>query len=359
MFTTNFRDFEKFDEPELNESQMMIRRARLKFDGHVFNPKWVYKVELALGNRNIGGISEFTNMGARLILDAVIKYQFTDNFSIWFGQTKLPGNRERVVSSQKMQFVDRNIINSRFNLDRDMGFQLHGSHKINSVAFRTAFAFSMGEGRNITETNLGGFMYTVRGEILPFGHFTDKKGDYVEADLVREKKPKLAIGVSFDYNDRAARARGNQGSWMIVDGSVRTNSLSTLWVDFIFKYKGWSFQGEYANRTSQDSPLLVDSTGTTQKDFFYVGHGYNLQTGYVFKRNWELGARFSKLFLDEIIVDNKENNTNQYTLVVSKYIVGHSLKIQSDITYTHYELSETNISVTDPLMFRFQVELAL
>jgi hypothetical protein len=38
-----------------------------------------------------------------------------------FGQTKLPGNNQRVVSSGSLEFTDRTINNSRFNIDRDFG----------------------------------------------------------------------------------------------------------------------------------------------------------------------------------------------------------------------------------------------
>ncbi len=353
LFTTNFRDFEKLDNPELNDYQMLIRRARLKFDGHVYDPRLTYKFELAFGNRNIGGISEYTNFGARVILDAVIKYQFHKNFSIWFGQTKLPGNRERVVSSQKLQFVDRNIINSRYNLDRDMGFQLHGKHMLGNMPVKTAFAFSMGEGRNITELNLGGFEYTFRAEILPFGKFSSKKGEYSEADLFREPKPKLAIGATFDYNDRAVRSRGNQGKFMIPDGNVVTNSLTTFWIDAILKYKGWSTQVEFGKRNSSSNNLVFREDATLFGTY-YTGYGINVQTGYVFKNNFEVAGRVSLLRPEQ----NVTNQTNQYTLVLSKYIVGHSLKIQTDISYTHFEIFNGDFK-EDPLMFRFQVEIAL
>lgn len=353
LFTTNFRDFEKFDQPELNDIQMMIRRARLKFDGHVYDKKWTYKFELAFGNRNIGGINEFTNMGARIILDAVIKYQFHKNYSIWFGQTKLPGNRERVVSSANLQFVDRHIINSRFNLDRDMGFQLRGKHKAGEMPILTAFALSMGEGRNITTNNLGGLEYTFRVEVLPFGAFSSKKGHYSEADLDREPKPKMAIGATYDFNDRAARVRSNQGSFVIPDGMVVTNSLSTLWIDMIYKHKGTSFMVEYAYRTSQDDPIVLDAAGEYYNSF-YVGQGINFQLGYLFKNNWEVAGRSSFLTPES----NITNQQNQYTFVISKYIVGHSLKVQSDITYTDYKTFQ-NEDRSDPLMFRFQVEIGL
>ena len=106
------------------EQSFNIRRSRLKFEGFAYNPKLTYKIELGLSNQDISGASEFTGDSPRYILDAVVMWDFYQNFSLWMGQTKLPGNVERVVSSGNMQLVDRSLLNSRFNIDRDMGIQL-------------------------------------------------------------------------------------------------------------------------------------------------------------------------------------------------------------------------------------------
>ena len=84
--------------------KMLIRRSRLKFDGWAYDPRIVYKVELAISNRDqrSGHIAESGNT-ANLVLDAAIKWSFqAKDWQLWFGQTKLPGNRERVISSQKL-----------------------------------------------------------------------------------------------------------------------------------------------------------------------------------------------------------------------------------------------------------------
>ena len=39
------------------EQNMLMRRARLKFDGFAFSPKLKYKIELGLSNRDISGAS--------------------------------------------------------------------------------------------------------------------------------------------------------------------------------------------------------------------------------------------------------------------------------------------------------------
>ena len=189
-------------------TNFLIRRARLKFDGFAVSPKLKYKIELGLSNRDMSGVSQFTGNTPRYVMDAVIKYNFYENFVLWVGQTKLPGNRERVISSANMQQVDRSILNARFNIDRDIGFQLrHHFTLFNDFLIREIFALSQGEGRNVVTGNLGGHQYTGRIELLPFGKFKGK-GDYFGSDLKREQKPKLAIGVTYDHNNDAVNSRG-------------------------------------------------------------------------------------------------------------------------------------------------------
>lgn len=350
LFSSNFRDFEVLDDPNLISTEFGIRRGRLKFDGFVGDPRWEYKVELALGNRNLGDISEFNNMGARLVLDAVVKYHFNKKYSFWVGQTKLPGNRERVVSSQKLQFVDRNIANSRFNLDRDQGIQFRAKEQFGNSRVNWALAISMGEGRNITVENQGGFEYTARLEWLPMGSFAGK-GDYVQSDIEREEKPKLSIGATLDYNDGAARVRANQGNWIYDSlGSVARADLSTFIADFMFKYRGWSATGEYFCRETTSNPQVLDWDGSVL-NAYYVGQGFSSQVGYLFRSNWEIAGRYSFVNPDEL--SDSKGMYQQYTLGVSRYVYGHTVKVQSDVSYMHY----TKVGVSDPLMFRVQLEV--
>ena len=335
-------------EGQSNESEFLVRRARLKFDGYAFSPKLEYKLELGLSNRDISGASEFTSDAPRYILDAVIKWHFAPNFEFWFGQTKLPGNRERVISSGNMQRVDRSLLNSRFNIDRDMGIQLR--HKFNlsdKFIVKEIFAISQGEGRNITTGNLGGHQYTSRLEILPFGEFASD-GDYSGSDLKREKTPKLAIGATYDFNNNAVKNRSNQGSYMANDVGFYETNISTVFVDAMFKYDGFSLMAEYSNRDAKD-PYAKNSDGTLTGDEVQVGSGLNLQAGYLFKSNWEVSGRYTNIALDKTITG--KDTENQYTLGVSKYIVGHKLKVQTDIS--HLEVANG----TNELMYRLQFDI--
>lgn len=327
------------------DDRFLIRRARLKFEGFAYSPKLEYKIELGLSNNDIGNDTpDQTDNGSNIVLDAVAKWQMVPGLTLYVGQTKLPGNRERIVSSQKMQFVDRSLLNSRFNIDRDAGLQLHHEHEVGQVILREIVSVSMGEGRNITINNQGGYDYTGRFEILPFGAFKSD-GEYVGSDIEREQTPKLALAAAYDFNNGATREQGQLGNFL-----SKERNLHTLFVDAMFKYRGFSAMGEYADKRAPRGPIvLVNDTGNVEETFV-TGNALNLQAGYLFPSNWEFAGRYTDF--------NPEKETQitpetQYTLGISKYIVGHSLKVQGDATLRDFEGSR------EAYVFRLQMELAL
>ena len=329
-------------------SNLLVRRARLKFSGFAYSPKLKYKLELGLSNRDIGKASSFTNEAPKYILDAVVKWNFSGNFVLWFGQTKLPGNRERVISSGDLQQVDRSLLNSRFNIDRDMGFQLrHHFNLTDTFIVKEMFAVSQGEGRNITTGNLGGHQYTSRIELLPFGKFASK-GDYRGSDLKFEPAPKLALGFTYDFNNDAVKNRSNQGSYMTNDTGFYSTNISTVFVDAMYKHKGFSVMAEYAYRDAEDA-FAKNSDGTLTGDEVQVGNALNLQTGYLLSKTLEISGRYTNIDWDSDITG--KGAENQYTLGLSKYIVGHKLKVQTDVSYLDLA------SKTNQFMYRLQVDI--
>ncbi|MUP45224.1 porin [Gramella sp. BOM4] len=322
------------------DQAFFIRRARLKFDGWALTPKLKYKIELGLSNFDIGGANVYTNNAPRYILDAVLKWNFYQNFELWAGQTKLPGNVERVISSGNLQFIDRSLLNSRFNIDRDIGIQLH--HKINlgdDFVIKEKFALSQGEGRNVVVGNIGGLQYTGRLEFLPFGEFL-KKGDYFQSDLEREETPKLMMGVVYDFNNDAVKTRSNLGTYMELDnGELYRTDIETWFVDAVFKYRGISFMGEYANRTSGDPLARIPGESTVEYTVL-DGEAFNLQAAYLFKNNYEIAARYTNNdYKDYTNVADIE----MYTIGASKYILGHKLKLQTDFSYTTLDKNTDNL----------------
>ncbi len=333
-----------FANPETN---FLIRRARFKFDGYAYTPKLKYKFEVGLSNRDQsgGGTSEFSN-APRYILDAWVQYQFNKNWAVKFGQGKLPGNRERVISSGNLQFVDRSRVNSRYNIDRDFGLHIiHTANPSGNIYTKLIAVVYQGEGRNVTAGNVGGLGYTFRGEILPFGKFASK-GDYIGSSIKRESSPKLSLGVSYDVNKRAGKDRGQNGSFITVSDEDNLLDLNTVFVDLMFKYQGFSVMAEFADKKSSgDTPQVIENGAII--DTYYTGSGISMQAGYMFANNYEIAARYTAITPEEV-VDQKDN---RYTLGLNKFIVGHKLKLQTDVTYRDREFSN------DQLTYRLQMDL--
>ena len=331
-------------------TNFLVRRSRLKFGGFAFSPKLQYKAEIGLSNRDISTSSEDGNgSGAsRLILDAVLKYQFQKHWQVWIGQTKLPGNRERVISSANLHFVDRSLLNSKFNIDRDMGVQLHGKYTLGeNFIIQPKFALTQGEGRDITSGNHGGLNYTGRVDLLPLGKFEGKKEDYMAADIVRQSKPKLALGFTYNFNQGAVRQQGQLGKFVYdsTGSAYSENDLTALQADLHFKYKGFSIMSEWANTSSAE-----DIVGTSRK--YNTGSAFSIEAGYVLKgSNIEPALRYTTINPDDDTFSGI-TQTNMLTFGLSKYIVGHNLKIQSDFSYLTYQ----GVAEAD-LLYRFQVEM--
>jgi hypothetical protein len=339
-------DGEDYDPADINFS---VRRARLKFGGFAFSPKLKYKIELGLSNRDISGANVYNRNTPRYILDAVVMWNFYENFELWAGQTKLPGNIERVVSSANLQLIDRSLLNSKFNIDRDMG--IHLRHKLRlggNWIIKEKFSISQGEGRNITEGNIGGLQYTSRLELLPFGEFSSK-GDYFQGDLKREKSIKAMFGFTYDINENAVKSRSNMGSYLIQSsGGLFETDITTIFLDGVIKYNGFALTGEYANRDADQIEALEEDGRTKTGAVVGAGSASNIQGSYLFKNNFEITARYTNINFKKI---TRLSDLNQITFGVSKYVVGHSLKIQADISLLNAS------GIKDNVLFRTGFDL--
>ena len=337
---------EEYDDAELN---FLVRRARLKFGGFAFTPKLKYKIELGLSNRDLSGASVYNRNTPRYILDAVVMWNFHENFELWAGQTKLPGNIERVVSSANLQLIDRSLLNSKFNIDRDMGIQLLHKTKLGgNWISREKFSISQGEGRNITEGNIGGLQYTSRLELLPFGEFSSK-GDYSQGDLKREKSIKAMFGFTYDINNNAVKNRSNMGSYMTQsNGGLFETDITTVFIDGVIKYNGFALTGEYASRNADTIEALEADGRTKTGAVVGAGSAINFQGSYLFKNNVEMTLRYTNVDFKEV---TRLSDLQQITYGISKYVVGHSLKIQADLSFSQ------SSSMRDFVLFRTGFDL--
>ena len=82
---------------------------------------------------------------------------------------------------------------------------------------------------------------------------------------------------------------------------------------------------------------------------FYTGTALNLQSGYLFKNNYEIAGRYTQVRPD---ATTSFTDQTEYTFALSKYIVGHAIKVQTDISLLEEE------KMPDTIIYRLQLELS-
>ena len=135
---------------------------------------------------------------------------------------------------------------------------------------------------------------------------------------------------------------------MITDDGFHETPIKTIFVDAMFKYRGFSLMTEYASR-SADDPIARNSDGTPTGIVVQEGNAFNMQSGYLFKNNWEVAGRFTHVVLNENLTGTGPQS--QYTLGFSKYFVGHKLKVQTDVNYLDLD-DDTGV-----VLWRLQMDL--
>ena len=336
--------------------EMRVRRLRMKFTGFVLNPKLTYYFQLGFsrGDMDWRGLDDNRiNSSPNIIRDAIIYYNPTPRLRLGFGQTKIPGNRQRVISSGDQQFFDRTIVNARYTLDRDFGF--FGHYTTPHLIFRGSL--TSGEGRNSDFSN-NGLAYTGRVEFLPFGHFTGEN-DYQEGDLEREQKLKVSLAATYSQNDQALRTQGQLGNDLY---AART--LDAIEFDLLAKYRGWAWYSEFMNRNT-NNPITVNPSNSAQISAVYAGLGYMSQMSYLFKNNFEIAGRYamskpsSKLYDNADAPSLNENQVENYEFGVTRYFNGHRLKVQGGIMYSKLTDLRTETFSNGYWTTAFQVELGI
>ena len=300
-----------------------IRRLRLSFAGSAISKKFTYRIQLSFSQRDISPDNSQAQNNL-FLRDAMLFYSPNSHWRFGFGQTKLPGNRQRQISSGNLQLPDRSNTNALFTLDRDKGFWIYyKSDQKKNVVVNSTFAISTGEGR-INSDKTANLCYSLRGELLPFGAFTNG-GDYLESDHYFEDKLKLSLGLAYSYNNKTSRVAGQLGEYLY---NNQLADLTYYGTDVIMKFRGWSFLGELYRRKSNNGVSILTSN-PAKVNFVYSGTGLLLQSGFLFTKKDEIIARYGRTSPDKKI-DQYTDLVNEYVLGYSHYFFHHKLKILTD-----------------------------
>lgn len=307
LYRLNFRfrsqhglDFRQGDP---NQFRSGLGRTILRLGGLIDKSKWAYSLQVSISDRDL-------KMGS-IISEAFISYHFSPQWNIGVGKTKLPGNRQRTNSSGALQFVTRTLNNSLYSLDKV--FSLHLNHLKENYSFRNAISFG---GNSISDSQDNGIAYTGRFEFYPLGRFKNL-GEFFEGDLEREPAPKLYLGASYHFHYQARKIQATRGA------SLQTpTDMHSYFLDALFKYRGWAATLAFMGRDAVD---LQEN----QKNFVLAGYGFDGQLSYIFRNNWEVATRYSWNNPHQKI-KHLTPEKSVYSVGVSRYIWGHSLKIQAE-----------------------------
>ncbi len=305
----------------VDEAYFQVRRARFRLGGTVWDPRLSFNLQLSFTRAD----QDFSDTQfANVLRDASITWRFSPHLLGTVGQTKLPGNRQRVISSADLELPERSIVNNRFTFDRDVGVQVWWADTLGGTPVHVRTAISGGEGRN-PAGNDNGLALTARVEWQPLGAFLLGSDDF-EGDLARHPSPRLAIAVSGQRNTNTRRTGGQLGPTLHAP-----RSFTTLEADALLKYRGLAVYGEMAMRDADDP--VTTAPGLANR-YLYVGTGRMVQASYQVGGGFAPVARYAVVTPDDAIADEAGAGRQvQWSVGVTKYFHRHRVKSSLELVH--------------------------
>ena len=292
-----------------------IRNLKVKLLGHVVDPSWQYKIELAFQSGD--GEAQFQ--------DAYINKDLGEGFSFRVGQFKAPWLREQLVSSVFQLAADRSIIDGYFNAGRSVGLQ--GQYRSDSLRLRAFYGNGFESVLN-TATSFTNFSDAPTD--WAFAGRLDWKltGDWVELEDFNAQagqEPVVMLGVAAmgqKFNGNAGfddpfninlESNLPTGPLFPAPTSIDGSKMYGITADITAKFENWSLYAaavwqrfDLATPTADYALAAPPTTGTIDYAFGSVNSwGVLVQGGYLLTDQLELFARYAHLApdLDEITTD--------------------------------------------------------
>jgi hypothetical protein len=334
-------------------STFSINRARLTFTANVFDKRFHVITRLNLP-ANYQSATTGNRTFNTVLQEALFEYRPSLSHAFNIGlRADYIDSRETRIEGESLGFINRSAVSNSFDAIFDYGIRYKGIYKLGGRhLLRPYLSITTGDSRAALQKNYGGFRYGIRLDYLPFDKFS-KGGEFYIDDLAREEKPKLVVGVVYNYNNGATSATGtNGGRWLYGDAKQKTllPNYSKFGADFLFKYNGFYAMGSYVAAkatvpsgiagefklngqfTAYSTTQSAVQTKNTVLSRLNLGSGASLQAGYVLASNWALGARYSTLNPNAVTLNFADYDT-YYTFVATRYLSGHNLKIQAEVGF--------------------------
>ena len=289
-----------------------LRRARVRFAGDHRDSRFYYRLTL-----DLSGTSELDDAQGIMLFQSFVGYRLTPQHRITVGQRGNPaGPREMQMNSGTLQLVERSRVSSAFATIAEMGIFYDGRMRLTGKQFlRPALAITTGDGANPFGRDYGGLKYAARLDWVPNGLFT-RFGQFRQADLVRERSPKLIVGAYANFNQGMSSRRGReQGAILYLDANLDPllPNYAQVGVDGMLKYRGFSLLAEWiqaqayvpegiAYRVRNDGSVAstfeidgVNDVSAYVRNRMMTGSGFNVQAGYVLPSNWSVDVQATQL----------------------------------------------------------------
>lgn len=316
----------------VNTNKFEIARARLIFDGNIFEPALTYKFQAEFGKGNV------------YLKDFYLDYGFAPEFHIRAGQWKRPFSRQQITSSGKLQLVDRSFLDKEFAAGRDIGIAFHNGYE-KSPIFEWALGLFNGTGEKSK--------YSAK--------VTQNKGtkdvekiEIKQTNVPKDFHPIAVLRVGYNYGGikgyseadfEGGGLRFSIGASLLADFDNDNDDRSFVQpqVDFMAKIHGFSLTGGSYLSTEQNGPKWAD-----QK---YASFGVFCQGGYLFLKKYEFALRYS--LYDQ---DGHSNEAHEAAAGISLYFHKHNLKWQTDAILLRERDPVSGTS--DDLAVRSQLQLS-
>jgi hypothetical protein len=313
-----------FIENGVDTGTFSIPRGEIRIDGFTMAKKLRYAFEMNLATRNAQSTATVcaptgtataacpsgtatvvtgpSTSGLATLNDYYVDWVPKTYVGVEGGQFKVPYLFTELVSSTRLEYVDRGLFNSIFSLGRDIGANVHGTFFDEKLKYYT---FMMnGNGPNSFDRNAKSPMAGTRIEYVPLGIY-----EYTETDFAYSEDQNLGFGAAYVFNE--------PGSAVEAGTIPAFNRMSQATFDFAYKHKGISVQGAGAYAHTM--------TGSTVKNY-----GYNIQLGYFFvPKFFEVGVKAGGGVLSTAV------DQYEYAGVLNffPWSKGHGIKFQTDFTY--------------------------
>jgi phosphate-selective porin OprO/OprP len=349
-----------------------IQRLRLVFGGHAYSPDLTYYIQLRSG---VG-----TGYDTRL-RDAYVNYRFSDGFQFRAGYFKIAATQQTLTSSGDLQFVDRSMTDTVFELSRGIGVRFWGQLFDKRLEYFLDVLNSFNGAGNRTITNDPAELDSNPG--LAFRAVWHALGEEpgkdlkLESDIEWHESPTLDLAFHYAFNDDQGDAETTEIPFPIPRrtagvggfGLTDTNGLQLNQFGFAsaFKWRGFSARGEYilrmvdprrAGRQPFASWWLMTRQGdTTVQQGAYVQMGYFLPVPGLEKK-LEAVARVGGISA----LANGQEGAWEYAGGLNYFIHKDKVKLQADVTkVTEVPISSNSASLANvndrPLIFRVQLQV--